>query len=99
MIFMSFNDIGYLSAGLTKYKKDKYGNAFLSNTHWQKDCNASLFVYLYPNKNGTWYCSYDLTFYGRELESQKGSHICHFDEDLRKFIKDMRSLKAMYIDK
>ena len=99
MVYMTFNDIGYLSAGLTKYKRDKEGNAFLSATHWQKNCDASLFIYLYPHKNGTWYCSYDLTLYRHELKNQKGARICHFDEDLRKFVKEMRSLKAIYIDK
>lgn len=98
MVSMSFNDIGYLSAGLIKYKKDKYGNAFLSNTLWQKNINASLFIYLYPNKDGTWYCSYELTFYGHELKSQKDARICHFDAKLRNFIGKMRKLKAAYID-
>lgn len=99
MVSMSFNDISYLSTGLTKRKRDKEGNAFLSATHWQKNCDASLFIYLYPCKNGTWYCSYGLTFYSHELKSKKDARICHFDEDLRKFIKEMRSLKTMYIDK
>lgn len=98
MVTMSFNDIAYLAAGLIKYKRDKYGKAFLSDTQWQKDYDSSLFVYLHPNEDGTWYCSYDLNFYGQEIKNQEGARICCFDGDLRNFIRDMRRLKAMYID-
>lgn len=98
MVSMSFNDVGYLFSELAKYKNDKYGYAFLSATHWQKNCNASLFIYLYPHINGTWYCSYDLTIYGQEPKSQRDAHIYHLDNDLRNFAKEMRELKSKYID-
>lgn len=98
MITMSFNDIAYLAAGLIKYKRDKYGNAILSTTHWQKDCDSSLFIYLRPIENGAWYCSYDLTFYGQEVKSQRNTRICRFDVTIRDFIRDMRKLKSKYID-
>lgn len=99
MISMSFKDVSYLFNGLTKCKEDANGDAYLSDPCWGKDGKTSLHIFVAPCENGAWYCFYNLTFYGQELKSQNESTVYRFEENLKKFAREMRSLKTMYIDK
>ena len=96
-ITFSFDEICSLLEGLAKHK-EKDGKGYFSTVHWQKDIDSSLYIFVSPCKDGTWYCSYSLTQFGKNIKCEEKEDICYFDKDIRNFIKEVRELKSKYID-